>query len=80
MDTESRFHVTTYNKIKEQVLLSQLQGRRKQGGGHMPPQFLADQSTLYQPGGQIMPTTFLPAPLKISDLPTALSCDMDQRI
>jgi hypothetical protein len=30
-------------------------------GGHVPPQFLAEQLTLSQPGGQIMPTTVLSA-------------------
>ena len=31
-------------------------------GGQLPPQILADQLTLSQPGGLIMPTTVLPAP------------------
>ena len=30
-------------------------------GGHVPPQFLAEQLTLSQPGGQITPTTVLSA-------------------
>ena len=38
-----------------------------------PPQFLADQLTLSQRGGQIMPTTLLRARLDFSDLPTALN-------
>ena len=29
------------------------------------PQFLADKLTLFVPGGQIIPTTLLPAPLQI---------------
>ena len=37
-----------------------------------PPPFLADQLTLSQQGGQIMPTTLLRAPPEFSDLPTAL--------
>ena len=39
--------------------LKHLQGRRNQGGG---ARFWADQLTLSQPGGQIMPTTVLRAP------------------
>ena len=31
-------------------------------GGQFPAPFSADQLTLFQPGGQIMPTTLLPAP------------------
>ena len=31
-------------------------------GGAIAPQFLAEQLTLSQPGGQIMPTTVLRAP------------------
>ena len=50
------------------------QGRRKRGGwggGALAPQFLAKQLTLSQPGGQIIPTTILPAP-GFSDLATGL--------
>jgi hypothetical protein len=32
------------------------------GGAPRPPQFSAEQLTLSQPGGHIMPTTGLPAP------------------
>ena len=41
-----------------------MQARRKWGGlgGLQPPQCLAEQLTLSQPGGQIMPTTVLQAP------------------
>ena len=40
-----------------------MQGRRKGGlWGLQPPQCLAEQLTLSQPGGQIMPTTVLQAP------------------
>ena len=40
-----------------------MQGRRKVGaGGALAPQSLAEQLTLSQPGGQIMPTTVLRAP------------------
>ena len=35
------------------------QGCHKRGGWGAPLQFLAKQLTLYQPGGQIMPTTLL---------------------
>ena len=41
------------------------QGRRKGGGGLwglQPPQYLAEQLTLSQPGREIMPTTVLQAP------------------
>ena len=39
------------------------QGCRQRGAwGLQPPQFLTDQLTLSQPGGQIMPATVLPAP------------------
>ena len=34
-----------------------------QGGGHTPLQSLADQLTLFQSGGQIMPTTLVLVPL-----------------
>ena len=37
------------------------------GGGALAPQFLADQLTLPQPGGHIMPTTLLRA---LSDFQT----------
>ena len=50
-------------------LLSQVVGL---GGSSPPPQFLSEQLTLSQPGGQIMPTTVLQAPPKFSDLATAL--------
>ena len=40
-----------------------MQARHKRGaGGAVAPQFLAEQLTLSQPGGQIMPTTVLQAP------------------
>ena len=41
-----------------------MQARRKRGAGGAlaPPQFLAKQLTLSQPGGQIIPTTVLRAP------------------
>ena len=43
------------------------------GAGARSPQFLADQLTLSQPDGQIMPTTLLLAPpTRFSDLPTSL--------
>ena len=43
-----------------------LQGCRKWASPPLPlPQFLAKQLTLSQPGGQIMPTTVLRAPLRI---------------
>ena len=35
---------------------------RDVGGGGGESQFLTDKLTLFQPGGQIMPTTLLPAP------------------
>ena len=39
------------------------QGCRNRGGwSPPPPQFLADQLTLSQPGGQVMPPTLLSAP------------------
>ena len=34
-------------------------------GGAMVPQVLADQLTLFQPGGHIMPTSLLPTPPQI---------------
>ena len=47
--------------------------RRWGAGGPQAPQFLADQLTLSQPGGQIMPTTVIQAPPHgFSDLATAL--------
>ena len=52
-----------------------LQGRRKGGtlGASAPPQFLAEQLTLSQPGGQTMPTTVIQAPPPgFSDLAMAL--------
>ena len=45
------------------VIVSRDAGEGKDGGDFaLPPQFLADQLTLFQPGwvGQIMPTTLLP--------------------
>ena len=52
------------------------QGCRNQRGpgGPWPPQILADQLTLSQPGGQIIPTPLLiaPTPLGILDFPMAL--------
>ena len=40
-----------------------MQGCRQGGLGVLqPPQYLTDQLTLSQPGGQIIPTTVLPAP------------------
>ena len=47
-------------------------------GGH-PPQILSDQVTLFQPGGQIMPTTFY-LPPGFSDLPPALKSIVEDRI
>ena len=38
------------------------------GGGALAPQFLADQLTLSQPGGHIMPTTLLRAPPDLQTL------------
>ena len=42
-----------------------------QGGGQLPPHFLADQLTLFKPGGQIMPLTLQLAPplKKATDAP-----------
>ena len=37
------------------------------GGGAVPPQFLADQLTLFEPRGQIMPVILLPCPPIILD-------------
>ena len=42
-------------------------------GGSNRPQIVADQFTLFQPGGQIMHTTLLLALPEFSDLPTALN-------
>ena len=36
--------------------------RKRRDHGGTPPPFLADQSTLVQPGGHIMPTTLLRVP------------------
>ena len=42
-------------------------------GGLQPPQFLTNQLTLSQPGGQIMPTIVVQdTPPRFSDLVTAL--------
>ena len=41
------------------------QGCHKRGGWGAPLQFLAKQLTLYQPGGQIMPTIVVCAPHQI---------------
>ena len=38
------------------------------GGGGLPPQFLAKQLTLSQPGGQIIPTKVLRAPPEFQTL------------
>ena len=47
-----------------------LQGCRKRRaeGASAPPQFLAKQLTLSQPGGQIIPTTVLRAPPEFQTL------------
>ena len=34
----------------------------RKGGGHQPPQILADQLTLSQPGGHIIPTQYYKPP------------------
>ena len=39
-----------------------ISGMPEVGGGGRAPQFLADQLTLFQPGGKIILTTLLPAP------------------
>ena len=40
-----------------------MQACRKRGGrGHVPPHFLADQLTLFQPGGHIIPTQYYKPP------------------
>ena len=49
-----------------------VQARRKWGaGGPVPPHFLADQLTLSQPGGHIIPTQYY-VPPGFSDVATAL--------
>jgi hypothetical protein len=46
--------------------IARIQGGRNRGEGPIPyPQILADQLTLFQPGGQIMPTTLLLDPPQI---------------
>ena len=59
-------------KLINIILLRAVRVRER---GHMPPppQFLADQFTLYQQGGQVMPTKLLHAPFGFSDLLTALN-------
>ena len=48
--------------------------RKRRAGGALAPQFVAEQLTLSQPGGQIMPTIVLQAPPPgFSDLATALN-------
>jgi hypothetical protein len=49
-------------------------------GGLWPPQFLAKQLTLSQPGGQIMPTTVLQAPPDFQTLrrPCGLLVSLEQ--
>jgi hypothetical protein len=56
--------------------MSSVQGcRNQEERGLSAPQFLANQSTLSKPGGQIMATTLLGAPPpRFSDLLTALVC------
>ena len=39
-----------------------IQARRKRGGRGMPPHFLADQLTLSQPGGHIIPSQYYVPP------------------
>ena len=50
-------------------------GLSESGGGTMARRILADQLTLLQPGGQIMPTILLLAPPGFSDIPTALGLE-----
>ena len=55
--------ISIFNLQKLKHLGVSNQGCRKRGaGGALAPQFLAEQLTLSQPGGQIMPTTVLRAP------------------
>ena len=50
-------------------ILYVIQGRRNVGAwGGFKPLFLAEQLTLSQPGGQIMPTTVLRAPTDFGTL------------
>ena len=52
--------ISIFNLQKLKHLGVSNQGCRKRGaGGALAPQFLAEQLTLSQPGGQIMPTTVL---------------------
>ena len=64
MHTGPELKTKTNCQIRQKFLLRVGgQGRLKGGTlGASAPQCLAEQLTLYQPGGQIMPTTVLQAP------------------
>ena len=55
--------------------MSEPEGARR--GNAQPPDFVNDQLTLFQPGGQIVPTTLLLAPPRIFKI--SYGPDSDQR-
>ena len=69
-------HFFASKELQEQTLELMIEQYSKRGAGALlapPPQFLANEVTLFQPGGQIMSTIVLQAPTPgFSDHATAL--------
>ena len=70
MTSYSYFEFLCWNDFNEQLSVAKIGSRSGHrcvarggaGGGPEPPQNLADQVTLFEPGGQNLPLTLLPAP------------------
>ena len=63
MDAISLSTISSYDILQFSGDICNCRGVASWGaGGTEPPRTLADQLTLFKPGGQIMPLTLLPAP------------------